>query len=71
MRPSDVNRANERFVWERLYGGEQSLVFKYKFSVDDQIRISKARWTFKKGYLASFMRLNYKKLSRQTVTMIE
>ena len=54
MRPSDVNRANESVVWERLYGDEASKLFKYKFSVGDQVRISKARRTFKKGYLPSW-----------------
>ena len=29
-------------------------IFKYKFSVGDQVRISKARRTFKKGYLTSW-----------------
>ena len=54
MRPSDVNRANESVVWERLYGDEASKLFKYKFSVGDQVRISKARRTFKKGYLPTW-----------------
>ena len=76
---------------------------KYKFSVGDQVRINKARRTFKKGYLPSwteevftitkrirrkppvykiadyhgnelegtFMNKNCRKLSRQTVTIIE
>ena len=43
MRPSDVNHANESIAWERLYGDEASKLVKYKFSVGDQVRISKAR----------------------------
>ena len=54
MRPSDVNLKNESAVWERLYGDEANKLFKYKFSVGDQVRISKARRTFKKGYLPSW-----------------
>ena len=54
MRPSDVNLKNESVVWERLYGDEANKLFKYKFSVGDQVRISKARRTFKKGYLPSW-----------------
>ena len=53
MRPSDVNLKNESVVWERLYGDEANKLFKYKFSVGDQVRISKARRMFKKGYLPS------------------
>ena len=45
MRPSDVNLKNESVVWERLYGDEANKLFKYKFSVGDQVRISKARRT--------------------------
>ena len=55
MRPSDINRTSERVVWERLYGDEASKLSKYKFSVADQVRISKARRTFKKGYLPSWI----------------
>ena len=47
-------RTNESVVWERLYGDEASKLSKYKFSVDDQVRISKARRTFQKGYLPSW-----------------
>ena len=50
MRPFDVNVENESVVWERLYGNEASKRTKYKFRVGDQVRISKARRMFKKGY---------------------
>ena len=48
IRPSDVNHANKSIVWERLYGNEASKLVKYKFSVFDEDRISKARRNFKK-----------------------
>ena len=54
MRPSDVNLKNESVVWERLYDDEANKLFKYKFSVGYQVRISKARQTFKKGYLPNW-----------------
>ena len=54
MRPSDVNPKNKSVVWERLYGDEANGLFKYKFSVGDQVQISKAKRAFKKGYLPSW-----------------
>ena len=47
MKPEDVNPENESVVWQRLYGNESSKPIKYKFKVDDQVRISKAKRTFK------------------------
>ena len=54
MKPADVNLENESVVWQRLYGDEPRKPIKYKFNVGDQVRISKARRTFKKGYLPSW-----------------
>ena len=54
MKPADVNHENESMVWQRLYGNEPRKPIKYKFNVGDQVRISKARWTFKKGYLPNW-----------------
>lgn len=54
MRPVDVNKDNERVVWQRLYGDESTKSIKYKFNIGDQVRISKARRTFKKGYLPNW-----------------
>ncbi len=56
MRPFDVNVENEStsVVWERLYGNEASKRTKYKFRVGDQVRISKARRMFKKGYFPNW-----------------
>ena len=50
MKPADVNPENESVVWQRLYGDEPSKPNKYKFNVSDQVRISKARRTFKVTY---------------------
>ncbi len=55
MRPVIVNKDNENVVWERLYGRESDKPIPFKFNVGDQVRISKPRQTFKKGYLASWM----------------
>ena len=51
MRPVDVNEANEGTVWQNLYGNKSTRSTKYKFNIGDQVRISKTRRTFKKGYL--------------------
>ena len=57
MKPADVNRENESVVWQRLYGDKTSKPIKYKFKVGDEVRICKARRTFKKGYLPSWAEL--------------
>ena len=49
-----MNEANEGVVWQKLYGSESLRSTKYKFNIDDQVRISKARRTFKKGYLSNW-----------------
>ena len=54
MRPVDVNEANEGTVWQNLYGNESTRSTKYKFNIGDQVRISKTRRTFKKGYLPNW-----------------
>ena len=53
MAPAEVNKENESVVWQTLYG-EKPVHAKYKFNIGDQVRISKARRTFKKGYLPSW-----------------
>jgi hypothetical protein len=54
MRPVDVNKSNENIVWQTLYGKESKKLIKFKFSIGDQVRISKAKRTFKKGYLPNW-----------------
>ena len=41
-------------VWQNLYGNESMRSTKYKFNIGDQVRISKTRRTFKKGYLPNW-----------------
>ncbi|CAB4033860.1 uncharacterized transposon-derived, partial [Paramuricea clavata] len=53
MSPVDVNKDNESIVWQNLYGEESDKPVRFKFNID-QVRISKARRTFKKGYLPSW-----------------
>ncbi|XP_028416753.1 uncharacterized protein LOC114540964 [Dendronephthya gigantea] len=54
MRPVDVNETNESAVWQKLYEEEPEKPIRFKFDVGDQVRISKARRTFKKGYLPNW-----------------
>ena len=54
MRPVDVNEANVGTVWQNLYGSDSTKSTKYKFNIGDQVRISKTRRTFKKGYLPNW-----------------
>ncbi|CAB3983041.1 Hypothetical predicted protein [Paramuricea clavata] len=54
-RPVDVTAGNEKEVWHTLYD-EHSVAKneKYKFRISDQVRISKMKRTFEKGYLPNF-----------------
>ena len=54
-KPINVTQNNEREVWHTLYGErEKEESVKYKFEVGDQVRISKMKRTFEKGYLPNF-----------------
>ena len=54
-KPINVTQNNEREVWHTLYGErEKEGPVKYKFEVGDQVRISKMKRTFEKGYLPNF-----------------
>ena len=55
--PASVTHANQEEVWQQLFGSAPAAkVSKFKFSVGDQVRISKAKRTFKKGYLPNWTR---------------
>jgi hypothetical protein len=54
MKPADVSKCDEVFVWQKLYEEEPHKSIYYKFNIGDQVRISKARRTFKKGYLPNW-----------------
>ena len=51
MAPLDVNDKTLGQVWYRLYGDSPIVYKKDELKVNDSVRISKARRTFKKGYL--------------------
>ena len=52
MAPSEVNSTNQEIVWQRMYGHEGGGTPKYR--VGDQVRISKAKRHFEKGYMANW-----------------
>ncbi len=52
-RPVDVDLENEREVWQTLYGKTLGPV-KFKFNIDDKVRIAQEKYIFKKGYLPTF-----------------
>ena len=51
--PTSVNKSNEKDVWMTLYGNQVSRR-PYKFKVRDQVRISKSKGLFEKGYLPNW-----------------
>jgi len=53
MKPADVTVFNAQDVWKTLYG-KQTPFKKYKFNVGDQVKISKNKKVFEKGYLPSW-----------------
>ena len=50
-------------MWQHLYGSSDVKVTPYKFQVGDLVRISKAKRTFKKGYLPNW--------TRETFTVVQ
>jgi len=53
MKPVNVTVFNAQDVWRTLYGKRTSSK-KYKFNVGDQVKISKYKKVFEKGYLPSW-----------------
>jgi hypothetical protein len=55
-KPSSVNEDNAAQVWHTLYGREKILEenVKFKFRVGDNVRISKTKMIFEKGYLPNW-----------------
>ena len=52
MAPSNVSKIHELEIRQRLYGVKKIKQSKrYKYNIGDEVRISKARRVFKKGYL--------------------
>ena len=54
MQPAEVNQQNQEEVWNNLYGDIPTTYTAPKFKVNDCVRISKLRKTFKKGYLPNW-----------------
>ena len=55
MKPAQVTADNERQVWHTLYDDrDTSKGPNYKFTIRDQVRITKIKRTFEKGYLPNF-----------------
>ena len=54
MMPVNVTVENEKKVWHTLYDDDEVKNVKCKFKVGDQVRISKIKRTFEKGYLPNF-----------------
>ena len=54
MKPSQVRKKDEMDIRKRLYPKESSSKKGYKYKVNSLVRISKARRTFKKGYLPNW-----------------
>ena len=56
MKPALVSKENEDKVWHTLYDDTNSVVkpIKHKFKIGDQVRISKVKRKFEKGYLPNF-----------------
>jgi transposase InsO family protein len=54
--PSKVNKKNEKTIWNRQYGGyvRKEANVKYKFEINDSVRISKYRHAFSRGFSKSF-----------------
>ena len=54
-KPADVTTDNEKQVWHTLYGDHDEAKHPtYKFKIGDQVRISKIKRMFDKGYLPNF-----------------
>ncbi|XP_071944511.1 uncharacterized protein [Antedon mediterranea] len=54
MPPIDVTKENEHRVWMNLYGDEKLRSNRFKFEIGDQVRISRYKMLFEKGYLANW-----------------
>ena len=66
MKPRQVTKANQAKVWDKLYGSD--IRVRFKFQVGDRVRISKVKRMFKKSYLPNYteeMFTIYKRFARQ------
>ncbi len=55
LAPNQVNKKNERAVWERQYGGYVNSQMKNsKFKIGDRVVVTKIKGVFRKGYLSRY-----------------
>lgn len=54
VQPVQVTKSNEDQVWQRLYGSIVKKAVRFKFQINDTVRISKVKQTFEKGYLPNW-----------------
>lgn len=54
MPPASVNENNVLDVWKRLYSGKEQLSQKQLFNIGDNVRISREKKQFEKGYVQNW-----------------
>ena len=68
MKPSQVTKTNEAQVLDTLNGDDVQKPVRFKFQVEDRVRISKVKRMFEKSYLPNFTEeifTVYKRMSRE------
>ena len=56
MAPNQVNFSNEQNIWEKVYIFNNNKPLKFNFKVGDQVRLSKVKEVFSKGYVKKWTR---------------
>ena len=54
MRPVDVDEKNEPEIYERVFSNKDQHSTKFKFNINDKVRISKYKSIFSKGYTSNW-----------------
>ena len=67
MKPVNVRRKHQHAIRRRLYPKERTQK-KYKYSIGELVRISKARATFRKGYLPQWSEETFRIFNRKLLT---
>ena len=63
--PSNVNKQNEKEIWERQYGSFlRSRKAKYRFKIHDKVRLTNIKESFRKGYLPTFTQETFRIIQR-------
>jgi hypothetical protein len=54
MAPNDVTKEKEKKLWQQMYGYDENYLnsdsIKFRYKIDDTVRISKTKGVFEKGY---------------------